>query len=199
MDEKSILAQYADLFPTHTLRVENFIDDLLQLKKKKNSQKLLEYWRNLGDEGNMENILSMTSKQDHDKIKILIYSMAEFLEEKDYVELKKRLDINGHILEFVFAIFAKPKPNLDIIRYFITVARNPRHYSPQMVKWFYEHVSPLIKEDNELSNQFLENCTTAVQRWVVTNKHSQQPKNKKSIDPILYDLIDKVCIPEGLL
>jgi len=198
MAKENILDKYADLFPKHNLQVDTFVDDLIQLKTQKNPKKLIEYWRGLGVEGNMENILSVTDKKDHDKIKILIYSMSEFLTEQYYIEYKTLLDINGHILEFVFAIFANPAPNLDIIKYFITVARNPRHYSPQMVKWFYEHVNPLLS-DKELRDQFLENCATAVQRWVVTNRRNLQPKTKKYIDPILYKLIDRRCIPDGLL
>ena len=196
---ENILTKYADLFPDHNLSPETFVDDLFELKKKKSSKKLIEYWRKLDIEGTMENILSLSDKKDHNKIKILIYSMAEFLEEKEYIEFKKRLDIHGHILEFVFAIFAKPTPNMDIIKYFIMVARNPRHYSPEMVKWFYEKVNPLLKENKELQYQFVENCTLAVQRWVITNRRNHQPKHKKPIDPILYKLIDKKLIPDGLL
>ncbi len=197
---KSISPEYADLFPAHTLCTSSFVDDLLSLKKSRNSKKLLAYWQKLDVEGTMENILSVSDKKDHDKIKILVYSMAEFLEESAYIEFKKRLDIHGHILEFVFAIFAKPSPNMAIIKYFITVARNPRHYSPEMVKWFYQHVSPLLNaSDGEIRKQFLENCTLAIQRWVITHRKNQPPKIKRPVDPILYKLIDRQLIPIGLI
>ena len=199
MSRAQILEKYADLFPSCDKWVDTFIEDLFNLSQEQDSAKLIQYWETLGEAGTMENILNTFNWKDHSKIKILIYSMSGFLNARDYMNFKKKLDINGHILEFVFAIFARPFPNLDIIRYFITVAKNPRHYQPQIIQWFYIHVTPLIADDMPLYKRFLENCTLAVQRWVNTNKHSKNTKCKKKIDPILYDLIPKSAIPIGLI
>lgn len=199
MSCSSILEKYADLFPDNKLCHDSFIDDLLEIKKNRDPRALLDYWEKLKSEGTMDNILVSFDRKEHDKIKILIYSMAEFLNISEYTEFKKKLDIHGHILEFVFAIFSKDSPNLDIIRYFITVAKNPRHYSPSVIKWFYSYVSPLIIDDTALHEQFVENCTLAVQRWVNTNQRNSYVKRKKKIDPLLYKFIPMHKLPEGLI
>lgn len=199
MSESHILEKYADLFPQCEEWTDSFIEDLFELNKEKDSKKLIEYWNKLNDAGTMENILASFNWKDHSKIKILIYSMSGFLSNADYITFKQKLGIHGHILEFVFAIFAKPVPNMDIIRYFIMVAKNPRHYPPHIIQWFYTKVAPLINDDAILYNRFLENCTLAVQRWVSTNQRCKISKYKKKTYPTLNKLISRDKLPVGLI
>lgn len=172
------LHNYDDLFPKHRLNQDKFIDILEELQKNRDSKQVVDYWHTLDNEGNMFNILQTFSLPDlQEKIKSLIYSFAEFMTKEDFIEFKKMLCIHGHILEFVHAILNKPNPNYGIISYFVMVAKAPRHYDPQIIKWFWEKVVPLIEHDDEMKQQFLENCSNSIHRWIITQKKNKNYRN----------------------
>lgn len=191
---------YDDLFPKHNLNKFKFIDDLKKLKAARDSKKVVSYWTCLQNEGNMLNILQVfeSSPASQEKIKFLMYSFAEFMKEDDFVEFKKMLGIHGHILEFVRAILNQPTPNLEIVRYFIMVAKSPRHYDPQIIQWFWEKVSPLIEHDSEMKQQFLDNCSNSIHRWIVTQKRNKKYKTQFE-DPPRYVTFEKYQIPSRLI
>jgi hypothetical protein len=187
---------YDDLFPEHNLKPENFISDLQTLQKSRSSIKVIEYWQMLDNEGSMVNILQ--ESLDVQKIKLLIYSFASFMTKEHFAVFKKMLGIHGHILEFVHAILNKPKPNMEIVEYFIMVVKSPRHYEPRIIKWFWENVYPVVQYDKILSEQFLENCSNSIHRWIATQK-----KNKKYIYENRGDLkfrrFEHTVIPQKLI
>jgi hypothetical protein len=171
---------YADLFPKHRLDQDKFVTILEELQKNRDSKQVVTYWNTLDNEGNMFNILQTFSSQEiQNKIKSLIYSFAEFMTKEDFVEFKKMLCIHGHILEFVHAILNKPEPNYGIVSYFVMVAKAPRHYDPQIIKWFWEKVVPLIEHDDEMKQQFLENCSNSIHRWIITQKRNKNYRNQQ--------------------
>jgi hypothetical protein len=169
---------YRDLFPKHSLDKSQFIDDLMQLKHDRDSQKVVDYWKMLDNEGKMFNILQVfESPKKQEEIKSILYSFAEFIHKDDFVYFKKMLGVHGHILEFIHAILNTPAPNYEVITYFIMVAKSPRHYDPQTIQWFWEKVIPLL-DDDVVKQQFLDNCSNSIHRWIITQKRNKNFKNK---------------------
>jgi len=189
---------YEDLFPKHRLDKSKFLTDLVELKKMRNSEQVVAYWTSLDNEGNMFNILQVfESPETQEKIKLVMYSFAEFMTKDDFVEFKKMLGVHGHILEFVHAILNKPDPNLEVVKYFIMVAKSPRHYEPQIIQWFWEQVNPLIEHDTEMKQQFLDNCSNSIHRWIVTQKRNK--KYKTQFEEPRYITFENSQIPSKLV
>lgn len=195
-----------DMFPEHKIGPD-FGDILDDLYKEKNSEKVIEYWRTLEEEGTMANIINISKenkilenkslenkmidfKRD-ESLENKIYKFAEFMEYDHFVEFKKLLGIHGHIIEFVRAISTK---NMGVITYFVIIAKAPRHYSPMILRWFYNILNPLLDKKQKI--QLLDNCTNAVYRWIST-----QRRNKKTYVPRNLRLMEfnGIEIPVGVL
>jgi hypothetical protein len=190
---------YEDLFPKHRLNKSQFLIDLIELKKMRNSMRVVEYWVSLDNEGRMSNILKVfgSKPETQAKIKTVIYSFAEFMTKKDFVVVKKILGIHGHILEFVHAILNKPEPNFEIIQHFVMVAKSPRHYDPQIIRWFWKHVNPIIEHDSVMLRQFSDNCSNSINRWMMTQKRNK--KYKYQLEEPSYVIFENTQIPSKLI
>lgn len=187
------MENWYDLFPTHRLVKDDFLDILDKFRISKDSKAVLRYWRYLKEEGTMYNILYAMDKEDHWKTEVLIYSMSGFLTGSDYIEFKSLLGIHGHILEFLFAVDASP-PNIDVIKYFVQVAKSPRYQSPEIAEWFYSNVCQVLPD--YLVEDFSTNCNNAIYRWLNNKKNIKRIKKKR--DPDVLDTIINLVVPTGV-
>jgi len=187
-------AEWEEFFPKHRLDKTTFVDILRELREKRNSCAVLEYWRYLAEEGTMYNILYALDKSMHWQVEVLIYSMAGFLDTQSYIEFKQMLGTNCHILEFVFALTTTP-PNRGVVEHFVCVANSPRHHSPEIVKWFLD-VAKSAKLDPRIEDQLTDNCSNAVFRWVISRKKKRRSKPRKRRDwRVLNNIINRDIPP----